>query len=415
MKKPTALISLFVILLLYGCVSSTFGITPSPSSTGSTSTAKPTLLPFEPSATPVPALSLEKTVIYQCLDVVGSPPSDAKPQGILAIFEQHPYLLNLETGVKKPLDDGQGKFSVSLDGKWLASQYVDESNKIWLRVETLGDTEQKQIPWNDDWFLLGGWLDNEHVWISHKTEPLVTVINPFSGEQQELAPDFPGLETVAAAGEHFALGASTVLYNSSLTLAVYPRLENDGYVYLVLWDVQSNRVLAKVMDRAKSFSYLPLWSLDQKEIYVAMVDKWDNSNPRNFIYDFFSFNQDGQVRQLTDFGASFADTRIGDVSLSPDGRKIAFWLQLRPSLQEEQQLAVLDLETQQVTDYCVPGSLHLDAPSPIWSLDSRYLAVQNQYEPNAGRVILVDTQQKWAVQLTEIVPNGWPAGWMAEP
>lgn len=258
-------------------------------------------------------------------------------------------------------------------------------------------------------------MDNERIWISHYKEPLLTVVNPFSGEQQELVPDFPGLETVAQLGEDFALGASNVLYSSSLNLVVYPRLESDGYAYVVLWDQQANRVQAKIKDVSKSFSYNPLWSLDQKKIYVAVADKWDSNKPDDLIHDFFSLSQDGQVRQLTDFGASFADTSIGSGSLSPDGKKIAFWLELRPSLYKGQQLAVLDLVTEQVTDYCVPGSYQGDAPSPIWSLDSRYLAVQNQYEPNTGRVILVDIQKGWAAQVAEIIPNGWPAGWLAGP
>jgi len=117
---------------------------------------------------------------------------------------------------------------------------------------------------------------------------------------------------------------------------------------------------------------------------------------------------------LTDFGTSFTSNYIGGASLSPDGKKIAFWLYLRPSPYVDQQLAVLDLERQQVTNYCIPGSLHLDAARPVWSLDSRYLAVQNQYELNKGRIILVDTQQEWAVEIAEIIPIGWPAGWLKE-
>src|SRR5215216_3108616 len=167
-------------------------------------------------------------------------------------------LLELETGVKKALNDGQWQFSASPNGKWLASLYFDESTKLWLSVESADGKQQRLIPGNDDWFLLGGWSDNEHIWISHYTEPLLTVVNSSNGEQQKLVPNFPGLETVAQAGEHFALGVSTVLYNSSLNLAVYPRLESDGYVYVVLWDRPSNRVLAKIKDASKSFSYRPV-------------------------------------------------------------------------------------------------------------------------------------------------------------
>ena len=130
------------------------------------------------------------------------------------------------------------------------------------------------------------------------------------------------------------------------------------------------------------------------------------------IYNFYSLAQDGQVKQLTNFGNSFTYNSIGSASLSPNGRKIAFWLDLGRSSQENQQLATLDLDNLQVTNYCIPGSYVNDAPAPIWSLDSRYLAVYNSYEPNVERVILVDIKEGWAAEVAEIVPHGWPAGWL---
>ncbi len=389
-NKINTLVSLFVVLM-YGCVSSV------PTS-------------YSP-ATSTPLLP-ENILTYQCLEVMLSLPLETRPQGILIIDEQQPYLLSIKTGEKTALNSSKFQFHVSPNGNWFASRYMDDNNKSWLSIETVGGVQQI-VPWNDDWFLLGGWVDNEHIWISHYTEPLLTVVNPFSGEEQELKPDFPGLETVAQEGEHYALGASTVIYSSSQNYVVYPRLEEDGYVYIVLWDQQANHVLAKVKDVGKSFSYDPLWSLDETQIYVAVIDKWDSNKPEDSIENFFSLSQDGRVRQLTDFGASFVDTFIGGVSLSPDGRKIAFWLQVRPSPYVEPQLAVLDLETKQVTSYCIPGSYRSSFTIPAWSLDGRYLAVQSQYEPNAGRIILVDTNEGWAAQIAEIT-QGWPAGWLAD-
>jgi hypothetical protein len=354
------------------------------------------------------------TITNRCLEVAKGLPPASRAQGMIVLAEQHPSVLDITTGNKLALTDGKWQLSTSPNGEWLASQFVDNQNEVWLAVENAEGSHQTPIPWNDDWFLLGGWLDNEHIWISHLTEPLVTVVNPFSGEQQMLVPDFPGIETIADAGEHYVLGASSVLYNPSLNLAVYPRLESDGYVYIVLWDRQAGRVLAKVKDTSKSFSYRAIWSLDQKEVYVTVADQWDSSKPEQLIYNFYSLAQDGQVKQLTNFGNSFTYNSIGSASLSPNGRKIAFWLDLDRSAQENQQLATLDLDNLQVTNYCVPGSYVNDAPAPIWSLDSRYLAVYNSYEPNVERVILVDIKEGWAAEVAEIVPHGWPAGWLKE-
>jgi hypothetical protein len=360
-----------------------------------------------PSETPNPTNTVSPTpsLTNRCLKVELSLPSNAQPSGKLVVAAQHPFLLDLKTGIKKDLDDNQGQFTVSPDGKWLASQYMDQSGKFWLMLESTDGTQQTPMDWKEDWFSLAGWLDNRHVWISHYIEPLVTVVDPFSDMQQELVPDFPGLETMAQAGEHYALGANTVLYDSSLNYAIYPRLENDGYVYLILWDRQANRVLAKIKHSVKSFNYYPLWSLDQTEFYVPLIDKWDKSKPDDFVYDFFSLNKNGRAKQLTEFRTISDNVNIGYASLSPDGKKIAFGLQMNSS---KEQLAVLDLDTKQVINYCIPGSYH------IWSLDSRYLAVQDQYEPNAGRVILIDMKEGWAAQIAEIKPIGWPAGWLSE-
>lgn len=377
------------------------------------STELPTLSPTNtPTQTPIAVATIHSTLTYQCLDIALSLPSNVKPHGKLVLAAQHPYLLDLDTGTKKALDNNQGQFRVSPDGKWVASQYMDHDNKFWLWLETADGIKQKPIVWKEDWIFLAGWLDNEHVWISHLAQPLVTVVNPFTGEQQDLILDFPGFETAAQAGEHFAMGAGPVLYDASLVYAIYPRLENDGYVYLVLWDRQANRVLARTKHLVKSFEYGPIWSLDQTQLYVPLIDKWTESKPNNFVYDFFSLGKDGQVQQLTNFGSIFNDIYIGSISLSPDGKKIAFWFHLGAT---KEQLAVLDLDTKQVTDYCIPGSYQNGAGSPVWSLDSHYLVVHNQYEPNAGRTILVDIRQGWAAQVAEIKPNGWPAGWMISP
>jgi hypothetical protein len=360
-----------------------------------------------------PSEAATEAITNHCLEVANILSPTSRAQGMIVLAEQHPSVLDLATGNKLALSDGW-QFSTSPNGEWLASQHSDNQNESWLLVENAEGKQQNPIPWNDDWFLLGGWLDNEHIWISHLTEPLVTVVNPFSGEQQMLVSDFPGIETIADAGEHYVLGASSVLYNSSLNLAVYPRLESDGYVYIVLWDRQANRILAKVKDTSKSYSYRALWSLDQKAVYVTVADQWDSSQPEQLIYNFYSLAQDGQVKQLTNFGNSFTYNSIGSASLSPNGRKIAFWLDLNRSAQENQQLATLDLDNLHVTNYCVPGSYVNDAPAPIWSLGSRYLAVYNSNEPNVERVILVDIKEAWAAEIAEIVPHGWPAGWLKE-
>jgi Tol biopolymer transport system component len=169
--------------------------------------------------------------------------------------------------------------------------------------------------------------------------------------------------------------------------------------------------LAKVKDVGKSFSYRPIWSPDGQQVFVSVISQINSANPGNEIDNLFSFGQDGQVRQLTNFNESSMDVKIGTASISPNGGMIAFWLKLQPSSYKDQQLAVLDLATNRVTNYCIPGDqISGGVSAPIWSPDSRYLAVENAYEANASKVILVDIVQGWAAQIAE---NLTPAGWMA--
>jgi hypothetical protein len=64
-------------------------------------------------------------------------------------------------------------------------------------------------------------------------------------------------------------------------------------------------------------------------------------------------------------------------------------------------VALLDTETLQVTDYCIPvGKQQLYQP-PIWSPDSTQFLVVDRHEENHRRVILVDIVQGFAAVIAE--------------
>ena len=97
-----------------------------------------------------------------------------------------------------------------------------------------------------------------------------------------------------------------------------------------------------------------------------------------------------------------------EANWSPDNQRVAFWLQTKPELcpndkQGWVNLAVLDIQTQQVINYCVSGEA-FSAPDPVWSLDGRYIAVHNY---------LVDPDQGWAAPISGI--DIWPIGWLNAP
>jgi len=397
----------------------------SPTATASTirySTPTRSPSPVKPTTTSTLVVPPETVLKYQRLDIASDLPPDAIPAGILILFGKQSHRLNFDQRVQQEISSETSCFSTSPDGRWLAyCQFSDNpAADELLIVESADGQQQKNLPIGQDWywFSTSTWLDNQrlvfNLWKDRSVIPMlypVVVVNPFTGEQRKFSSDYPDLKPsmVGPAGTiHFIY--STVVYDPSLNLVVYPQTTKDGKNYVVLWDRQAQKAVARV-EELGVFLHTPLWSPDGKQFVVAVEHQVDRQHS-DFIEEWFGVSREGQVQQLSHLGDFFVHTEIGAANWSPGGQRLAFWLDAKPSRCEGQNLAVLEMETQQVTDYCIPGSIHGDAPPPIWSPDSRYIAVQNYYDTNASHAILVDTKQGWAAQVSE---NAMPVGWLAEP
>jgi len=122
--------------------------------------------------------------------------------------------------------------------------------------------------------------------------------------------------------------------------------------------------------------------------------------------------------KLTNLTAYSPRTYIQSYSWSPDERYVAFWLNIDvpPDHRQkfgQQNLAVLDTHTLQVTNYCLPGDFSTSrarlVSAPIWSPDGRQLLVENRYAEKVSRVIWVDVTENVAAQIAD---NMEPIGWM---
>jgi hypothetical protein len=280
-------------------------------------------------------------------------------------------------------------------------------------VESESGVRQAIIRWDENWLDMVGWAGNSYMMIDvRKEEALYSLLtyNPFTGKQEELIPeDYPDVDPFVETGMdmwgyHFMF--SNLMPSPDSNLLVYPqRLEtNKGYQWFyTLWDRQSNQALAKVETVAYFFNE-PLWTADGEQFVILVNYRWVDWKEDSSIDEFFSVSRNGEIRQLTHFDQNM---NIGTYSLSPNGRYLAFWVSEDPNV-TNYLLAVLNIETGMVVNYCVPGS-SLNVPSsPIWSIDSRYIAVDNYYATNAHRTILVDTQASWAAVVDEAVsPFGW--------
>lgn len=383
-------------------------------------TSSSTPLPLRPTATITATLPSAGFLNYKPITITTSLPVDAHPASILILWGRkgkNSYRLDFAPHSERDLPPHASCLSTSPDGKWLTycQDFPDRSAERWLTVESANGQEMKKFSIEKDWdvYRILTWVDNQRlVFNSLEGIPIrpVIVLDPFLGKQQELDPDYPDLRPSVSgpSGMNFDFVRSTVVYNPSLNLVVYPQtIPPDGF-FVVLWDRQSKKALAKLRDFG-GFGHYPLWSPDAKQFVIAAIPQSGviPNNFREFKQELFLVSRAGQIQQLTHFAESFDQVKIWDYSWSPDGQRLAFWLDTEPDpCGAEPDLAVLEMETSKVTSYCI-SSGSVDTLPPVWSPDGKYIAAKST-ERGDLRVILVDIEQAWAAQIAEdAVPVGW--------
>jgi Tol biopolymer transport system component len=188
---------------------------------------------------------------------------------------------------------------------------------------------------------------------------------------------------------------------------------------LVLWDIENQHSLASYRI-AGDLDTAPRWSLDGKQFAFApnlfQKMKWP-------VYEVLVVDRNGNTIQETHLTDYFPWVYIDDLSWSPDGQRIAFWFSTfreQPGLSTHGSLflAVFDVTSGIVTNYCVPGDNDAQLGGrrksipPIWSPDGKQLIVQSRYSEEHSRVILVDLAIGRAYQIAEDMD---PVGWMVSP
>ena len=191
-------------------------------------TPTPTILPTD-TATAQP----ESQHVSQCLEVKTGQLEPGVYTGTIVLmgYEESPsYLFNLSTVDIKPLVAGkEGNASIfesiSPDHIWLAYEKFQEHGLV---VRTVDGREAIDIPEEEDWYGLSGWLDNRHLLITLEGGTSL-VFDPFTGERRVLSNDFPDLTEPIGIGADWWGNAA---YNPSLTRAVYP--VDGGYKFTII-------------------------------------------------------------------------------------------------------------------------------------------------------------------------------------
>jgi hypothetical protein len=361
----------------------------------------------------------------QCLDILSGFPEESS-NGIV-VFDNG-SLLDISTSQISSMSEST-LFNVvmSLDKTLIAFKRImlNDQHRITskeLVVATADGRWLKTIPWEEDWLDLLQWTSDQRLLISYD-EPFTSsdgqqisisylALDPFTGEQQILRPDFPDFLDVTTAWGWQGVRHSAI-YDPALTRAIYARLMGDGkemYTF-ALWDVENRQLVTGLEDVYtnpviyKVSSPIPIWSPDGSQfVFRGQVLVPEES----VAFELYRVSRDGQVEQLTHLSPA-ARVQSRSLSWSPDGRYIALFLDAWYG-SDNKRMALLDMETLGVTDYCLP--VRGAVPAPIWSPDGTQFLVVDRYTEDHQRVILIDVVQGFAAVIAEDVE---PVGWMVAP
>jgi Tol biopolymer transport system component len=364
---------------------------------------------------------------YSCIEIADQPPPNHVEKGV-TVFNTDgnldAFMWNNDTKDVYRFSREEGDrlwgFNVSPDGKHIVYMHSNASNEKVVVATADGKTVWSQIT---DSFLWN-WFDNErlvNLLVPKSGSPSLILLNPFSGERQELRADYPNSEMFS--NEWYARWRYTrgglPIYDPMLTRVIYPQTraqsESTGWP-IVLWDTKENKIVRKI-ETMDYWGETPIWMPDGKQFIIA-ANMDSNENPAS-AKEFFAVNRDGEVKQLTHFKEYYQEINILDnYSLSPNGKLLAFWISAKPSQFDDVRLAVLNIENGDVTNYCIKGDPFLDIettpPGPIWSPDSTQLLVvsRNPQDAKIRRIVLMDLVRNYAAQIAEDVE---PVGWMTAP
>jgi hypothetical protein len=364
-----------------------------------------------PTSTPFPTIVPNENVQQSCLAVERELPIDGTFKGVLILNrKENTCLLDLQTQKQQVLptasngDFEKWDFTVSPDGKWFAyiEIYSDTSGHYQshqLKLVT-ADGQQQVIPnWKELWSTIIGWLDNQRLALTLREhdDGTVIVLNPFTGQSQELKPTFNDIKNDDPVLWYTTPRFPEAIYDSTLTRVAYLSLGNTYR----LWDAQSRNVLWQRYAHVPSSR--PEWSPDQERVAVVAETTRDR-------FELFSIDRDGKETQLTDMDVAYPDvfsTWVGAFNWSPDGHQITFWLNISQGdyWDANWRLETVDTSTKQVVDYCIVSSRRSGYQTPIWSPDGRYLAVNS----DIYGVVLIDVQQN---RIFKIGNEDLVIGWM---
>lgn len=425
--KSVVFVFLLVILVLVGCV---------PDNSASTSTLIPTIsigtsVPIVRN-TPTSTLSSDS----QCTEVKFGNLDELKSTGTIVLEDDYYKVYTADASTLDVVEltkDDEIAFSIAIspDRQIVAYELYSRNEDIskLVLMDSLGEI-QLVIPWVENWTFISSWLDNQRLlindydelsdgnpWLAAKEFSTFLAVNPFTGEQELLQPDFPNIYSHHMFPSWTGFGST--VYSPDLNRVVYVSADTvDGGFHYIVWDIDEQYSLAdfRVIIGDQN---IPKWSPDGEKVAIAFNLFYNDSN--NWpAYDLYLISQDGNVKQVTDLSKYYTWNHIGSHSWSLDSKYIAFWYSgwtEQPEYSDlnfNQQLAVVDTETNDLSIYCVTGRLRGDGtvPPPVWSPDGRQILIESPLSEYHSQVLLLDLDRKTVAGIGEDMT---PIGWMITP
>lgn len=341
-----------------------------------------------------------------CIDISDNPLSkQVKVNGALVLseFDKPAYFLYLETGIKTLLTDVI-KITVSPDRDKLAYEIDGE-----LIILDNHGNEIKRIPDPNNQLSLAQWIDNERLVISYRNLKAgesfalctIIVLNPFTGEKQEIFPEYPDINDFFPPAFHWeGYYRSRIVPNPALTQIIYPAISGN----LILWDMVASHEIQHIY--GIDYFNTPWWSPDGKRFVTSAPVKFTDSEGKAHINiddglpyiggdELVTVNQAGEIKRVTFLTTEYEADEF-HYSWSPDGQKIAFWLQLDKNTNP--QLAVANVNTGEVTNYCISSTY--SGARIIWSQDGNQLAL-SLIKDNYPSTLIVDLQIHAAIKVAD--------------
>ncbi len=431
-KHPfTSLLLAISLLLAAGCSTPT---APAASPTDMPEISTPTA--ESPSPSPTPDLS---RLTIECVDIVEAYPENIKLKGVLVVnpIGEDAYLWDLLAD-NKFIDNAVHSSVVSPDRSMLA--FIDLALDSLIIMDSAGNRLDEVPNWGRGYYLLH-WLDDNQMVIrfSYSDSPhesdAITVLELSNNERRDILPEFPDITDHIRDVNWGTYTVSPLVVNSQLSRLLYPSLiKND--TSLIIWNLQTNqeagRIHHHVYEGAGVNSSAPAWSRDGTTFVTSAMLRYvfdpdmqanpvqpleyagdasenvyinvDDEFPYTFGYELILVNEVGKAQRLSYLTTNYYAIQ-SDWTWSPDETHIAFWLTIKDEEHPiNQELAVLDVESGEVTNYCISG-----ISSPIWSPDgSQILIHQDPADQTNYQIVDLDAGVAFSIsEEDDVMVNGW--------